>query len=141
MVQHRVVSSGGYRFVQLFHEITERKRAEEALRRSGVRYRGLFENLHEMVVLRRFIYNDKGEIIDRVVSDANPAALKAMGIGSIDEILGKGDREFYRSELSTDLLEVAKRIRKTERSITEEVHFYATDRDYLATYSCSIRTI
>jgi PAS domain S-box-containing protein len=126
---------GGDRFVQLFHDITERKRAEEALRRSEVRYRGLFENLHEMVVLRRFIYNDKGEIIDRVVSDANPAALKAMGIGGIDEILGKGDRELYRSELSTDQLEVANRMRKTGKPITEEVHFYATDRDYLATYS------
>ncbi len=90
------------------------KLAEEALKESESKYRGLFENLHEMVVLRRYVYDEKGEVIDRVVIDANPAALEALGVGSIDDIRGKGDREFYRTKLSADLLDVARRLRYGE---------------------------
>ncbi len=116
-------------------DITEGKKMEEALKNSESMYRGLFENLHENVVLRRFVYDENGKIVDRVLIDANPAALKPLGVGSIEEVRGKTDSDVYRSKMSTDLLEVARRLKNTGGPITEEVHFYDSDEDYLTTYS------
>ena len=59
--------------------------------------------------------------------DANPAALKPLGVGSIEEVRGKTDSDVYRSKMSTDLLEVARRLKNTGGPITEEVHFYDSD--------------
>ncbi len=84
---------------QGYLDITDRKHAEDALRESEEKYRGLFENLHELVVLRRFVYNEKGEVIDRVVINANPAALKAMGVLSIDEIMGRRGPRVLQNEV------------------------------------------
>ena len=55
-----------------------------------------------MVVLRRLVHDENGEVIDRVLIDANPAALEAMKVGSIDEIRGKRDSEMYRTKLSAE---------------------------------------
>ncbi len=65
------------------------KKADEALKESEERYRGLFENIKEGVSLRRFVYDERGEIVEAVLVDANPAALKVYGARSIDELRGK----------------------------------------------------
>ena len=67
-------------------EITARVSAEEALKESEAKYRGLFENIHEGVSLRRLIYDEKGEIVEAVLIEANPAALKAYSASSIEEL-------------------------------------------------------
>ncbi|MCX5826269.1 MAG: PAS domain S-box protein [Deltaproteobacteria bacterium] len=64
--------SEGLRLVILsIHDITERKRAEEALRESEARYRSLFENNHAVMLL---IDPDNAAI-----TDANPAACAYYG--------------------------------------------------------------
>ena len=65
------------------------KGTEELLRRSEEMYRGLFENMLEPVFLRRLIYDERGEIVDRVLINANPAGLKVLGVGTIDEVMDK----------------------------------------------------
>ncbi len=103
------------------------------LSESESKYRGLFENMQELVTLRRFVYDEHGEIIDRVLVDANPAALNALGESSIDDVRGKRDSEILSPEQAAGRLEAIRKMRNLGEPITMEVHLEANDRDYLMT--------
>jgi PAS domain S-box-containing protein len=109
-------------------------RTEEELKDSEAKYRGLFENLQEGVVLRRLVFDDNGEVIDRILVDANPAALRSLGIGSIEEVRGKRQSEMFSPETAALALEDIRRMRTVGGPITEETHYDATGRDYLTTF-------
>ncbi|MBI3900162.1 MAG: EAL domain-containing protein [Gammaproteobacteria bacterium] len=66
--------------VQLQQEVQERRRAEEALRVSEVRYRGLFETANDGILL---LDSETGQI-----NDVNTAFIKMFGY-SYEEFLGK----------------------------------------------------
>ena len=111
----------------------ENARLFKTISESESKYRGLFDNLQEAVALRRFIYDRNSEIIDLELIDANPAALRAFGAGSIDELKGKRFSEIYGPEVFASILENLKKLKKSEEPITEETHFDSNDRYYLTT--------
>ena len=121
----------GY-FVAINEDITERKKAEEALQKSEAKFRGLFENIQDGVSLRQLIYDDNGEIIDRVIVEANPAALKALGVSTIEDVRGMRDGEILKPELLAKLLEETKTAMTTGKPHIRELHFDANNRDYLS---------
>ena len=114
-------------------DITDRKLAEDQVKESEVKYRGLFENIKEAVSLRRFIYDEQGEIIDAVLIDANPAALEIYGASTLDELRGKRFSEMASPEMTVSALRVVKRMRASGKAITEEEHSDINGRDYLVT--------
>lgn len=67
-------------------DITERKRAEAALRASELRYRSLFEKNIAGVAL---------STTDGIVLDCNQAWARMLGYDSADEIRGRQTKEFY----------------------------------------------
>jgi len=73
-----------YRFMATFIDITERKRAEEALETSA-KYEGLFTTLTEAVLL----IDNQGKILE-----ANPAALNLYG-STHDELLGQTTNDIF----------------------------------------------
>ena len=114
-------------------DVTERKRMEEALKRSEAKYRGLFENTHEGVSLRRLIHDEHGDIVDAVMVDANRAALRIFGATSLEELREKKDGGNISPEINALAMNIIKRSMATEGSVTEQVHFDADDLYYTVT--------
>lgn len=78
-VHARVIEFSGRKVIaSIVRDITERKKAEEALRRSEAKYRTLFEAMEQGVLYR----DAQGRI-----TEANPAAERILGV-TIGEMLG-----------------------------------------------------
>ena len=92
-------------------EITARVSAEEALRESEAKYRGLFENVHEGVSLRRLIYDEKGDIVEAVLIEANPAALSVYNASSIEELRGKRYEEMASPKMKAQALDLVRKMK------------------------------
>jgi PAS domain S-box-containing protein len=122
-------------FVAIMEDVTERKKVEESLKENEFKYRGLFENMHDLVVLRKLVFDAKGEIIGTEILDANLAALNARGITELDALRNKDDRELYSPDMAAVVLDQARRMKAEGKSVTEEIHFDTNDRDYLSTFA------
>ena len=70
-------------FLSLQHDITNRKRAEQALRRSEEQFRALFDHAVDSIFIFRL--DEQGAM---VIVDANPSALKLHGYTQ-EELIGK----------------------------------------------------
>jgi PAS domain S-box-containing protein len=90
----RIGKSEDRRVAILFNDITDRKRAEEALRRSEEKFHALFESMAEAFVLFEVIRDDDGRCTDCRVLDANAAVETMTGIEP-EEVVGRTMREVF----------------------------------------------
>jgi PAS domain S-box-containing protein len=73
------------------HDITDHKRAEEAVHQSEVRFRALFEHSHDAIL----IADDNS-----IYVDANPAAAKLFGV-PVAQLIGRSLYDFVATEHGT----------------------------------------
>lgn len=65
--------------INSFYDITERKRAENALRESEIRYRNLFTSMDEGFCIVEMIFDQQGEPVDYRFLEVNPGFEKQGG--------------------------------------------------------------
>lgn len=63
-----------------FYDITDRKKAVDALQQSEQKFRALFENLAEGVALHDLVTDQNGKVIDYRILDVNPAFQSHTGL-------------------------------------------------------------
>lgn len=74
------------RVITVVHDITERKKMQEALRQSEERYRNLFESIGDGIIVSR----PDGHIVA-----ANPAAARMLGCSSAEELIRVKTEDLY----------------------------------------------
>lgn len=78
--------------IAVIRDISERRKAEEAIHQSEEKFRTLFMSLNEGFYLSELIYDDKGNPCDYRYLEANPKFAEMLGVGR-DQIIGKRYKE------------------------------------------------
>jgi PAS domain S-box-containing protein len=108
-------------FVSLLEDVTERKRAEAALRESEAKYHTLFDSMDEGYSIIQMLYDKDGKPVDWRILEVNPAFEKHIGVACAK---GKTVRELGLAveprwiEIYGRVAETGKSLRFEERSET-----------------------
>ena len=82
------VIEGGRVLLSIIRNITERKKAENALQQSELSYRNLFESMDEGFALCEMIYDEAGKPVDFRYLSVNPAFANLTGL-PVERVAGQ----------------------------------------------------
>ena len=108
--------------VSVVRDITERKRAEEALRESEAKYRSLFENMLDGYAYCEMIFDERSRPVDFVYLEVNKAFERLTGL---KDVIGKRVTEVIPGvkESHPELFEAYGRVALTGRPEKLEINF------------------
>jgi PAS domain S-box-containing protein len=107
-----VLYNGRRSRVGLLLDVTERKRAEEALRESEERYRQLVELSPDAIFIET----------DRTIAFVNSACVKLLGASAPEELLGRRAADFIHPDYRDQIVERRRRMLEEDRSLAPAPH-------------------
>jgi len=146
-VEHQLVRKDGRRIVieahgrtAVYHnrkvrftairDITEGKRAAQALAESEAKYRNLFQNMTEEVHFWQLVRDEQGRIKTWRLVDANPPTLKSWGRTSVEEIRGKTTDEIFGPGATEHYREAVEKITREGTPYVFEDYFPNLDKHF-----------
>lgn len=124
-------------YAELIHQIrqaAERQRSKKAVIESEERYRALFENMNDGLVLCEFVLDAEGVPVDYVIKDANPQFEEIAGLGP-DEAIGKRGSQIFGS-IVPPFLETYRKVDETGSPAKFEGRIPETGRHFsISAYS------
>ncbi|MGZ7044665.1 MAG: PAS domain-containing sensor histidine kinase, partial [Methanobacterium sp.] len=99
------------------HDITDRKRAEEKLKESEEKFRLIFDEAEDSIVLNEMLENGlPGKIIE-----ANEVTTKRLGYTK-EELLNMTPKDIVAPEMRAEMSKNAQQLQKTGHAIFENIH-------------------
>ncbi len=95
----------------LFEDITQRKRAEQALHESESKFSMLFNSMSEGVALHEIVYDETGKAIDYILLSINPAYEVIIG-QKANQVIGRLATQLYDTK-SAPYLDIYARVAQT----------------------------
>jgi len=87
---------GKWNAIGIIRDITERKKAEEEIKKSEEKFHSLYSSMNEGVYLHEVIYNKSGKAVDYRILDANPISESILGIKR-ERAIGNKATEIYKT--------------------------------------------
>jgi PAS domain S-box-containing protein len=119
--------------VMVFHDVTQKRAAENALRASEAKYRNLFDTTEEMVAVYEVDRDDTGRIVERRLREGNRSFLRSAGVSSVDEIRGKTPDQIYGELWSEAHLAAIQKAMDTGYPQVQEVYHPESGRHHITT--------
>ncbi len=113
-------------------DITEQKRAMNALSESEAKYRSLLENAQGTVAIWEYVWDDENELIDARLQEANSQTLKNYGAEPPEKVLGMLRSELIGRDFSEKTIPIIRQMQASRTPVSQETHY--GDRDYLISY-------
>ena len=102
-----ILSLGQPQYLTVMIDVTERKRLDEKLNASELKYRTLFDSLTEGVALHQLVMDDGGQVVDYRILDVNPAFQLHTGLDPLG-VIGRLASEIYETVVPPYLEEYAR---------------------------------
>ena len=121
--------SGRKKLLECFVDISDRKRAEDALRESEKRHRLLTDHATAAISVQEIVLDTTGRPVDYVFLSVNPAFETHTGMKR-DDVLGRRVTEVMPGIESTTFIETYGKVVLTGESISFEQYFEPLGRHY-----------
>ena len=123
-----IESDKGSAILSIARDITERRHAEKALKKSEELFRTLHSTMNEGVALHEIIYSESGEPVDYRILDVNPAFESIVGIKREDAVGSRATELYATSE--APYLDIYAKVAASGDPITFESTFESVGKTF-----------